>query len=28
MIVEIEFVIKVKTQVLPDGFGGDDRAPY
>ena len=28
IIVEIESVVKVKAQILPNGFRGDNRAPY
>jgi len=27
MVVEVKSAVKVKTQVLPDGFGRDNRAP-
>jgi len=28
MVVEVESAIEVEAQVSPDGFGGDNRAPY
>ena len=28
VIVEVESAVKVETQILPDRFRGDDRAPY
>ena len=27
MVVEVESVVEVETQVSPDGFGGDNRVP-
>lgn len=28
MVMEIQFLVKVEAEVLPDGLGGKDKAPH